>query len=531
MSAQFIFFCLVVAVMWSWCMLDSAAAAQGKDDREIAGVRTVIDRVRAATGFADAGREPVTYLEGSAHHHGLDGRYRLWFTPDGRFRKQIECAASETVGFDGKAGWALDSSGMPRVLELEELEASQTLQWVQTGRWLAADGPFAIELEEKQADPAKAELSLHLKKGLARAVVLVDRTTYLPAALRCQSVLGDEEWTFEKYHPVHGFQLAHRLVHKQGSLVDSYDLRDASRESTHGENLFDIPQARPKDAEFHAEKSAAVELKRTATGHFFVRPKINGQDLGWFALDTGSGAGMTIVPEAAERAGMSSFGTVLRGGVGKVSEGHLRRGTTFELGPITIRNTIYVEMPQEFVATMRHATGLHVMGTCGYDLFARAVVALDQKTAKLTIHEPDTYRLPRGEWRDLTLSHRVPCVRCGFEDHHNQLFQLDTGAGPLVLFHAPAVDKLALLSGRQTSAMPVAGVGGSIDARIGQLSSFSVAGHRVENVPALFIVGRHGALTDPYTTGTFGASLLSPDQLIFDYPRRRMAFLREDEGK
>src|SRR5262249_5548057 len=153
-------------------------------------------------------------------------------------------------------------------------------------------------------------------------------------------------------------------------------------------DLFGMPQARPKDTEFKSDKSAPIELKRTRTGHFFVRPKINAQDLGWFALDTGSGAGMTIVPEATERAGMPSFGTVLRGGAGNISEVHLRRGTSFELGPITIRDTIYVEMPQEFVSTMRHATGLDVMGTCGYDLFARAVIELDLRNVQLAIHEP-----------------------------------------------------------------------------------------------------------------------------------------------
>jgi hypothetical protein len=527
MSTHIFLLCLTVSLALSWLMPDQATA----DDRTSPDVHTLLNRMRAAIGINGTGKPAVTYLEGTAHHHGLDGRYRLWFTRDGRFRRQIECDAGETVGFDGKTGWALDSSRMPRVLEFEELEGSQILHWVQTGRWLAADGPFVIELADSQPDPALLALSLRLKNGIAQAVVLVDRSTHLPAVLRMQSVMGDSEWTFEKYQAVHGLQLPHRLVHKQGSLMDSYEFAGTPGAPTQGLDFFEMPRDKPHDTEFDVHKSAPIELKRTATGHVFVRPKINGQDLGWFALDSGSGAGMTIVPEAAERAGMASFGTVLRGGAGKISEGHFRRGTSFELGPITIRDTIYVEMPQEFVATMRHATGLEVMGTCGYDLFARAVVALDQKAAKLTIHKPDHYKLPRGEWQDLVLNHRVPCLHCDFEDHRNLLFQLDTGAGPLVLFHAPAVDKLALLNDRQTSAMPVAGVGGTIDARIGQLATFSVAGRHLDNVPALFIVGRHGALTDPYTTGTFGAALLSPDELIFDYPHRRMAILREDEGK
>src|SRR5262249_52929146 len=155
--------CLLVGVTLSCCMLDSAAAAPAGGDRASTDVRTVLEGIRAATGFASAAKEPVTYLEGTARHHGLLGRYRFWFAPDGRFQRQIEGEAGETVGFDGKTGWSVDSSGMPRVLALEELETSQILHWVQTGHWLAADGPFTIELAENQPEPLLLALSLRLK--------------------------------------------------------------------------------------------------------------------------------------------------------------------------------------------------------------------------------------------------------------------------------------------------------------------------------------------------------------------------------
>jgi len=37
--------------------------------------------------------------------------------------------------------------------------------------------------------------------------------------------------------------------------------------------------------------------------------------------------------------------------------------------------------------------------------------------------------------------------------------------------------------------------------------------------------GSDGALSDPYTTGAFGAGLLGPARVVFDYPRRRVAVL------
>ena len=52
---------------------------------------------------------------------------------------------------------------------------------------------------------------------------------------------------------------------------------------------------RPADADFDRSVSPNVEVRRLASGHLFVKPQINGTDVGWFALDTGSGVGMAIV--------------------------------------------------------------------------------------------------------------------------------------------------------------------------------------------------------------------------------------------
>jgi hypothetical protein len=58
---------------------------------------------------------------------------------------------------------------------------------------------------------------------------------------------------------------------------------------------------------------------------------------------------------------------------------------------------------------------------------------------------------------------------------------------------------------------------------VGPVRSFQVAGGRPADVTALFITATQGALTDAYTTGTFGAGLLGPARVVFDYPRRRVA--------
>ena len=58
---------------------------------------------------------------------------------------------------------------------------------------------------------------------------------------------------------------------------------------------------------------------------------------------------------------------------------------------------------------------------------------------------------------------------------------------------------------------------------MGPVRGFRVAGRPPADVTALFVTGKEGALADQYTTGTFGAGLLGPARVVFDYPRRRVA--------
>jgi hypothetical protein len=106
------------------------------------------------------------------------------------------------------------------------------------------------------------------------------------------------------------------------------------------------------------------------------------------------------------------------------------------------------------------------------------------------------------------------------------LFRLDTGC-PIILFHSPAVEKLKLLHGRETQAVTVGGARGFVEARVGALASFVVAGHRFEKPRALFTMAKEGALAEPYTIGTFGGQFLAPFQVVLDYPHRRIAFIEK----
>jgi Aspartyl protease len=507
---------------------DTAASGAATTDTAASGAATtdtaaVLARIREAVGYQALADHPEgLFVEGAADCQALKGSYSLLFTPDGKFLEKMHLGRDQIAAFDGTTGWAVDWSGTPHVLELADLEAAQTSIWVETGRWLAADGPFRIDVQDRTGDK---ELRLHLalKQGLREMDLYVDRSTWLPTRLTARRMGIGETWEFHDPRGEMGLSLAHRIVHRYGSQADTYAVRRVGPAPHSADDPFKPALDLPHDTEFHSGVPTPFAVKRVASGHLFVKPKINGIEVGWFALDTGTGAGMTITAKVADRLGMPAFGKVIQGGAGKLGVGQLREGKTFELGSLRINKSIYVEMPQEFCDMMKRMFGIELVGTCGYDLFSRSVVELDLKNQTACLFDPTGYEPKGGNWQKLHLNHKIPCIQVVYEGREG-LFQFDTGAGSVVVFHAPAIKKLKLLEKRHTRPMKVGGVGGTLDARIGTLDWFQVGRQRIEKPTALFLSPHEGALDDPYVTGTFGSGILKNRKIVFDYPRRRIAF-------
>jgi hypothetical protein len=486
---------------------------------------TVVAKISKAVGYQALANHPGGVLiEGVAEYEGLQGPYSVLFRPDGKFLQKIHLRRDQIGGFDGTTGWSVDWSGTPHVLELADLEFVKTAVWMRTGRWLAKDGPFEIKVVDNPNDPTQVRLHLRLKQGIREMDLFVDRSTWLPARITARRLGVDEVWEFHDYRPALGMTVAHRAVHRFGGVADTYEVRSVRPAPATTDDPFKPRLDLPRDTEFRSSGPSRFEVKQGAGGHLFVRPKINGVEVGWFAFDTGTGAGMTISPAVADRLQMPAFGKVVQGGAGKFGTGQLHQGKTFELGSITIYDTVYVELPQAFCDAMKKMFGLELVGTCGYDLFSRAVVDVDLKGLTACCHEPTSYRLASGNWQELLLNRKIPCVHVTYEGDRQGIFQFDTGAGSNIVFHAPEVEKLKLLEQRHTQAIKVGGVGGTLDARLGKLAWFEAGGRRIEHPTAIFLGHHEGALDDPYVAGTFGAGILKGMKIVFDYPHRRIAF-------
>src|SRR5262249_8011271 len=154
-----------------------------------------------------------------------DAGYSLLFSPHGEFLRRIDGRLGEQVGFDGTAGWATDWTGMPRRLDLGELEAAQVAVWVQTGRWLAEGGPLTAELLHRPAGDGRRAVRVRPKEGVLGAELLIDRATWLPAVLKWPGLTGEETWGFGDYRPALGGRLPHRVVHTRGGLANTYEIQ------------------------------------------------------------------------------------------------------------------------------------------------------------------------------------------------------------------------------------------------------------------------------------------------------------------
>lgn len=480
-------------------------------------VLEILERARAAAGRLTAD----VMLSGPSERAGLPSETSVTLSPDGRFVERIRGRVSTTTGYDGRRGWALDPSGMPMTLDLDDEQTPRLVYAVISGHWLRGN-EFEVELHPDSGDGDEVRLRLELRGSATGATVALDRATWLPRRLERPIVGWPRIWEFDDYRVTQGASIPFRWTATQGGLTDVDRLATASPAAG---DLYGPVTGEPDDYRYDPSIPARIDLMKIATGHVFVRPRIDGQDAGWLAFDTGSGAGFTLLPSVADRLGMPRFGRTAGGGAGsEVQHLSLRQGRTFELGPMTIANSIYAELPSELNETMKRIAGIEVVGTCGYDLFRRCVVELDIAKTEAFLHPRDGGPAAH-RWFDLTLQYRIPSLRCRFEGEREGLFQLDTGAGPVVLFHAPAVERFRLLDGRAVQPMPIQGAAGTVDTMVGTISWIEIAGERKTDLPSLFVTGASGALADPHTDGTFGGILLAPKRLVFDYARRRMAVI------
>lgn len=490
----------------------------------------VLARVRESVRYgALAGMETGLTASGSASYLGTEAEYALLFHADGRVLSRVSGPLARTEGYDGRTAWETDENGLTRPLLLGDRDAMLLTSWFMTGAWLHGDAPLEFTVDEGASDDRSVALTFELTGSPLSGTVRVRRDTWRPESLTFEAPPSTQTVTILEWDEHAGVPLPARCTHETSEgVTNTYMISSAGPAPVFVRDPYAPPTfAPPADTRFEPGVPAGVEVRRAPTGHLLVRPRVDGEEVGWFIFDTGAGAHV-ICPPVADRLGLEPFGSVAAVGVGGSVQAPFYRAASLALGPVTTDAPLFIGID---LSMLNGFFGVEIGGIVGYPLMGRVVAEIDMADGAVSLHDPGGYVLPAGAaWEELLIYGRHPCVRVRYEGHEG-VFRLDTGAaGSTVAFHAPAVERLRLLEGRTLGPARLGGVGGFVEARSGTLEWFELGGRRLESVEVAFATGRVGAFADAYTDGNIGGDLMLPFRLVFDYAGRRMAFVPRDAG-
>ncbi len=514
----------VVAACLAFCGTAHAQAkAKFKGGTEGA---AILEKMRRAAGTAEPSSRPAELLiEGKAQYSGLTSDYSLRFASKGTFLQSVEGELPGKVGFNGKECWSTDFGGMPLRLVLHDLDRNQLLIGLQTGQWLARADGATVAIARKKA--GRDEAVLDIKQGRLKAELRVSRETWLPKSLNCSGVSGPETWTFGDYREFGGLRLPGTVTVAVAGETETYHVESIGPAPIAPASVYDMA-GRPDDTRFDAAAPPGLSVKRAVTGHVLVRPMIDGQEIGWFILDTSAGSNVIEATAAAklklERVGSASV-TNIRGN----ESSSIFRAKSLVLGPMTVARPLFVTMN---LSNIQMAMGNDVVGVAGYDILARCVAEIALADDSVKLFDPKRHQLESGVWQPLLFNQNSPLVPARFEGNRKGLFRIDVGASGLggvgnVVFHSPAVQQFRLLKGRDVSTMML----GPTDAAMGTIAWFELAGHRFKNPEVVFAIDKNGPFGDEYVEGNIGVDFLKPFRVVLDFGNERVAFLERRKGR
>jgi hypothetical protein len=476
----------------------------------------------AATGKTQPQRTEEILIRGKSWRYESAGEYSLRCSASGKFLLKHHGPLTETDGFNGSTSWTLDLTGMPRTLELSDRDHNQLWVGLQTGLWLAQIAPEAISPVPEESD--REVVVLNIRQGRLGAKLHVNRKTWLPVLLLPQDMACRGSWRFSDYRDQLGWKLPGKIsVTLGGGMSHNFQVDSVQPAPPTEAGVYDPITNRPQDTQFTPAIISPIKVKRAPTGHVLVRPKINGQDLGWFIFDTGAGGATILHSGALAKLKLSPLGALPVSSFLGSSRSRLLRGESLQLGPLTIMEPLFTEMDLGFLRT---PLAEEIMGIVGYDVLSRCVAEIRLAKDDIRLHDPKHFALDTSLWQKLTLDRGLPTVPATFEGGHKGRFRIDVGAAAPgfsnVAFHAPAVEALNLLSRRQVTIARL----GVTRIAFGKMAWFELAGQRFEKPDVVFALDRQGPFGDEYLEGNLGVEFLKPFRIVLDYAHERVVFLK-----
>jgi len=452
----------------------------------------------------------------------------------GRVRQQSKPQDTNTFVFDGKELWMVNRSaassrnGSPYPVNQKQLEKLVLPWWIQSGWWLDENAPLDIAVLPSESNEMRVVLSIKFKNGVVGSKLSVNRSTWLPATLVVEQAKGPYTVELKEYKKSLGFLYPHRLKINYDNSDKEYKTTSVREIPATEEHLF---RSLPPTGDTTFDNSIPAELRLGQGAPFpdgskghptYVRPLVDGKDVGWFNFDTGAD-NMMIDNRIADELKMPVIGegeaVSADGNVRKVT---IRKGKSFQLGRVTIKDPIYIA---DDLSKMNAPPGEKRAGFVGYPLLARAVIEVIHGGKGISLYDPSTYRLAKGKWQNLSLINYKPTVAAHLEGNREGLFMLDTGHSTTADINSEFSKKNRLLEGRKTIEETASGSGGDYKNLLGSLEWFELAGYKFKNPKVLFRIAGVGNEVED-VSGVVGREFMTPFTIVFNYPDRRIAFIR-----
>ncbi len=487
----------------------------------------LIQQARQATGISlNKIPEEGIRLMGEGTYAGMPAHYVLQFNRQGHYMQKAQARISTGMGFDGTHAWVKDLGGEQRVQELADRRNTIFMGLIYSGLWLdPSSGLVFKEPKDSGSTEKLSVLEFEHPASEQKGKLEIDPKTGLPVSVKLMREGREVIMRWSDYREAFGMKLPGSLeLLSSGDVVEkvTYSKMEAAPVSPISPYLLSANKT--DDVKFDNNIPAELVVKRAKTGHLLVKPLVNGKDVGWFIFDSGAGAHV-LAKGTVKELGLETFGDLPAIGVGGAVKTHFTKPSTITLGRAEFQNPFCIELDLAFLDGVM---GDHIAGIVGYGAFHRCIVEVDMEKSSIALFDPANYDAARaqGRWQKLYQTARVACVEAEFEGHKG-IFKLDTGAaGSTVAIHAPIVEKLKLLEGRETSDTVAGGVGGMLKAKKGKLKYFELGGHRSEDIEATFATARQGAFDSTETLGNIGGDLVKPFRVIFDYQQKRIAFVK-----
>ena len=454
------------------------------------------------------------HVSGSQTLHGAEQQFGMHMEEDFRFRLETVGDLPECDGFDGTNSWHLNGSGVPHVSNYSDRDFARMLAYVQAGVWACKNSP--IEVVSEQGD----RLVIKCRDGSTTANLELNPKSHTAMVLSCWGSSGAETWTFSEYRLTNGQLIPSKILHESGETKDKTVIEKFNMDIG-GLITYRMPLPSPVGFTFDVNENENIEVKRMF-GYLFVKPKLDGKDEGWWFLDTGAEI-MVIDPVVARSHKMKIVGKDSVSGVVANITTNFSKGIKFNLGPVTIQNSSYMEFDMK---PFSDALGIKLAGICGYDFISRAVLDIDPKKSTIGVLQPRLNILPEGSsWTSFLFHGNMPSLLCNFEGNKSGLFTLDTGSGSTVDFFSPCVKKFELLKDRKVENVMTGGAGGSSESKTGVLDWFQFGPKKFEKPKAGFQITTKGGFASPYVDGNIGMGFMGKFRMILDYNSSKLALV------